>query len=648
MGDYEFERTPLGAQPDELMSDEDDASSNLYLCDEYDELSLLSDDSLSSEENLPKRRKLATNNGIDDLGPSTSGQSSNLNLLINGITRDDEIEDFAIKTEPDDGTWLEYFYSTINQTYDESESHEDLTTNWGSVADVFFDHMYCKTNQNDIEQEFKDVAEVLPENNPSGINWGPVDGASLNRFGFTVNEVGIKSELYKQLRNKRPYDFFKVFITDDIISYMVEQTNIYADQSLRNKKELKGHEKAWVPTNNRELEIFLGIIVWTGLVQLPRIKMYWSNSVLYANKVKNVMPRNRFEQLLQMWHFSNNEDVTFSNNRLQKLTPLIDKVQERFQEVMTPDSCIYIQEISVPFRSELRFFHCIKDENCVFRIKAYKLCTTSGYTYDFQIRCVYDTQEDDDVVFSLLDQLLDAGRTIYIDNYASVSLARRLLERKTHLVGTVRAKTELNSSEVLIKKLKKREVFAQQSSCGIVMMKWRNPPDVLLLTTTKHTDETVKVHRGRQPKAIVDYNKAKAQAQLQPYTHCFSWGTKWYKKLAIEMILGSAFVNAFLLFKEISKNKMSIIDFKESLAETLLHTSNSSGAVPKEINSAHKLQHSRKNRCVVCYAKTKEKFGRMAAQNKSTRTNWYCPACKKNYCVSCFFVVHNATKYEYN
>lgn len=43
-------------------------------------------------------------------------------------------------------------------------------------------------------------------------------------------------------------------------------------------------------------------------------------------------------------------------------------------------------------------------------------------------------------VLELAGPLLDAGRTLYCDNwYTSVSLASQLLDRYTHLVGTLRA-----------------------------------------------------------------------------------------------------------------------------------------------------------------------------------------------------------------
>lgn len=88
------------------------------------------------------------------------------------------------------------------------------------------------------------------------------------------------------------------------------------------------------------------------------------------------------------------------------------------------------------------------------------MCTTGGYTYDLGVYCGNDSQGNGNatanIVFSLLNNLLDTGRKVYTDNYyTSVSLASRLLTRQTHLIGTVRANRKLNAQDVLNKKLKK-------------------------------------------------------------------------------------------------------------------------------------------------------------------------------------------------
>ena len=54
------------------------------------------------------------------------------------------------------------------------------------------------------------------------------------------------------------------------------------------------------PTNDVEMLKFLGIIIDMGLVQMPKLEYYWSNSQLYGSEIiRSAMARDRFELLLK-------------------------------------------------------------------------------------------------------------------------------------------------------------------------------------------------------------------------------------------------------------------------------------------------------------------------------------------------------------
>lgn len=107
----------------------------------------------------------------------------------------------------------------------------------------------------------------------------------------------------------------------------------------------------------------------------------------------------------------------------------------------------------MPWRGRLVFRQFIPSKSHKYDIKFFKLCLPHGYTHKFKI---YIGDEDSEtnidkdtglplglsepVVLHLCQNVLDNGRTLYIDNfYTSVSLAKSLLKRKTHLVGTLRS-----------------------------------------------------------------------------------------------------------------------------------------------------------------------------------------------------------------
>lgn len=483
----------------------------------------------------------------------------------------------------------------------------------------------------------------------------------MKSFPFDDKNVGIKPEYYN-LFEKEPIDFYKLFVTDDVIRHIVNETNIYAQQKLNLKRPKKSKTKPWTPTDKKEIEKFFGIIIWMGLLKEPQLRDYWSTNYLFENNIKKNMTRNRFEQLLSMLHFNDNEAASKKGDeefdRLHKITPLLQKLIEKFQLITNPGKNICIDETMVPFRGRLKFKQYIKNKRNKFGIKLYKLCLENGYTYNFKVYCGKDTTQESrnssfNVVMHLLDGLLDAGRTLFTDNYyTSVTLAHELLNRQTHLVGTVRSNRKLNCTEVVKKKLKKNEIFAQESNTGIVMMKWLDTRDVLILTT-QHTDERKAVRqRGKEiekPLAVVDYNESKAfidlSDQLKAYNHCLRRGTKWYRKLAMELLFGSAMVNAYIIYKEVTQTKISITEFKKQVVLKLIEVENlTTDSLASRDPEPHVLTESKKNRCVVCYSKIKEEYGRKEAQNKTARSKYQCNVCKRNYCVPCFFEEHKANR----
>jgi hypothetical protein len=453
------------------------------------------------------------------------------------------------------------------------------------------------------------------------LTWGPVDGSHLKVFDF---DVGVKAEFYIMYQ-KDPYDFYKLFVTDDIIEHIAEQTNPYAQQQLRHKGPFQSKKsKPWAPTNTEEIEHFFIIILWMGLLT-PQLRDYWSRNFLFETNLKKIMNRNRFAQLLPMLHFNDNEVADNQDqeiDKLHKIRPLMQKLLTRFQDVVNPGRNVCIDETMVPFRGRLKFKQYIKNKRHKFGIKLYKLCLESGYTYDVKIYCGIDTQHggnaSSNVVMSLMSGLLDTGRTLYPDNfYTSVTLAHELIKRKTQLVGTVRTNRKMNCVDVTKQKIKKNEILARESNTGIVMLKWCDKRVVLMLST-KHTNQTKKVQqRGKEVEKsamIVGYNESKAfidlSDQMKAYSHCLRRGNKWYRKLATELLFGSAIVNAYVVYKEVTQNKISITDFKKLVVLKLLgQFFNENRDDPKQVGNNHQLVESR----MCCYI------------------------CKKYYCRTCFF-----------
>ena len=127
-----------------------------------------------------------------------------------------------------------------------------------------------------------------------------------------IRYTGEEKILQQLPRNSTSEDFFKLYITDEIIDEVVTQTNLYARQYLEKEKDnLKPNSTAhqWKPTDMAEMLIFLGLLMLMGIVHKPRMTMYWSRDNIMKTPIFNqVMRSDRFLLLLRFLHFTDNSE----------------------------------------------------------------------------------------------------------------------------------------------------------------------------------------------------------------------------------------------------------------------------------------------------------------------------------------------------
>lgn len=107
-----------------------------------------------------------------------------------------------------------------------------------------------------------------------------------------------------------------------------QQTYMHSKKNILGilQENVKEHSivSLWKDTNKEEIEIFIGLLLRMGLDTKPSMKCYWSQFILYKNEFPNRsgISRNRFEALLSMIHFSDNEKCP-QGNRLTKKNVLL-------------------------------------------------------------------------------------------------------------------------------------------------------------------------------------------------------------------------------------------------------------------------------------------------------------------------------------
>ncbi|XP_055918321.1 piggyBac transposable element-derived protein 4-like [Eupeodes corollae] len=295
--------------------------------------------------------------------------------------------------------------------------------------------------------------------------------------------------------------------------------------------------------------------MYMGIVKYPSIAHYWNTGNFFKNSfVPKVMSRNRFQLILKFIHFADNS--AFRGNRLGKVSTLLELLERNFVNARTPNEILALDESMIPWRGRLQFRQYSPGKSHKYGVKVYKLWDPYGYTYTSSIyagktesniqrgRPTPTTSYSTQIVLDLAEKYLDQGRTIATDNfYTSVSLAKHLLDRQTHLFGTLRNSRTGNPKEVTNAKLKKHEVKGMEDS-GIVIAKWKDKRDVLMLSTKHGLEEvgTGKRNRDGQEikklRMIVDYNHAKQGIDISDQMACYFTPLRktirWYHKIAFE------------------------------------------------------------------------------------------------------------------
>ena len=501
--------------------------------------------------------------------------------------------------------------------------------------------------------------------------WGPCTFQTA-KFGFS----GPRNPQIN-ITESTPYEIYRYFLTDEMLKLIVEETNRYAQQYVSaNQLRRRSLMSKWKDTNAEEIQVFLGIIAIMGVSPLPRLHLYWSKDKKYRNlRIVELMTRERFEMLLKGLHFCNNEDN--SSGRLFKIEKILNLAIHQFKQAVTPGQEVVIDETMIPWRGRLSFRQYIPGKAHKYGVKIYKLCTVEGYTWNFKVYCGREeeggrgnvqTLHSENVVMKLMENLLLAGRTLFVDNfYTSLTLANALLAKQTFMCGTLRQNRKGNPKEVCQKKQKRGDVIGSETENGIRVIKWMDKRPVLMMTTKpEHFDVLIATGRKKQnnedvlkPQAVLDYNAAKkgvdVSDQMSAYYTCVRKTVKWYKKVFIEIILGTAILNSWYVHSKLSGRKVDILNFRDAVIDEMTKQANESHEEETLPVKARKVPLQRhhlgkhdgparkmRKRCKNCYDNIKRSEGTEVARKRAKRVSTFCEECedKPSLCLDCFNKLH--------
>ena len=392
---------------------------------------------------------------------------------------------------------------------------------------------------------------------------------------------------HPEMEGKTPIEVFRMYWDDKMCDMIVKESNHYARQRNDQTFEL----------TRGELDQFLGIVLLTGYISLPRQRMYWEKSEDFQIPIiGKSLSRSRFEQIKRNLHFANNEDLP-AGDKAAKVRPLLEELNRVLLQFGVIDSKLSVDEQMVPYfgRHSCKMF--MKGKPVRFGFKLWVLASSGGYPYRVELYTGKNTGQSDnsqteslglggDVVLRLLDCLqAPQQHEVYFDNFfSSYGLITTLREKGIRATGTVRdnrlKKCPLPDNKTADKA--NRGEYWCKASDGVLAVKWKDNKAVTVVTNHSGVTPLKKASRWSQkekkkvqvtqPYLIHEYNQYMGGVDLVDgavgvYRPALRWN-KWYGTLVINTF-GLLRVAAWQMHRRCSK-EVDQLTFTREIALELL------------------------------------------------------------------------------
>ena len=237
-----------------------------------------------------------------------------------------------------------------------------------------------------------------------------------------------------------------------------------------------------------DVKQFIGLVLYMGLVKLPRISDYWSKCELFNIPfVKSIMPRNKFRILSRFLHFTENKQMKSSNDKLFKFRDIFNYFLEVWWSNYSGGEHLNIDETSIPFRGRLNIkqYNPLKPNE--FGVKAFSLADSStGYVIRWYI---YAGKEGDrslsvnQIVLNLLKGLENQGIHLFCDNYfTNIVLLEQLEKGQISLTGTMTKRRKFLPKMKDFQKIQIASNISVKKCNNMLLTLWKDKKDIFVLT----------------------------------------------------------------------------------------------------------------------------------------------------------------------
>lgn len=524
-----------------------------------------------------------------------------------------------------------------SETSDAEDSDEEAITNDENESVINVPRRRCRVlSSSDSDEETENTFQET-ETAADGTVWKKfAEGGIPGRLSSTCVFKGVKGPTGYAKRNVMADNLvsaFSLIIDNSIIKHIKKCTE-------EEGRRIFGYD--WT-TTLPEIRAFIGILYARGAYEAKNLKLSYLWSAKWGPEFfRRTMPRDKFKQILRFIRFDKRTERSrrLQTNKFALVSEIWDKFIENSQACYQPGQNITVDEQLFPTKARCKFIQYMPNKPNKFGIKFWLASDVSSkYVLNGFPYLGKDEQRpssillSEHVVLKLVEPYTNCGRNITTDNFfTSMSLATKLLAKKTTLVGTIRGnKRELPKVAKQRKdNMSRFSTLLYKSENSVLTIYKSKPNKRVAVLSSRH--KFVKIDRSNKkmlPDSIQFYNKTKFGVDMtdqmaRKYT-VKSSSRRWPLQIFFN-ILDLAAINAWILYKEATGIQIQRKQFLFQLAEQLStdyraerQKKSSKNEDPQTSNTTYS------NKRKICQV-------RLCHNNK---TNNICEKCQKYVCGRC-------------
>lgn len=421
---------------------------------------------------------------------------------------------------------------------------------------------------------------------------------------------------------------FSLIINHYIIEHIIKCSEAEAFKVL---------DKKWELSQNK-LYAFLGLLYARGAYEANNldVSLLWSGEwgPLFFSET---MSRSNFQEIMRFIRFDKKHERSqrLKSNKFALISEIWDRFIENSQNCYKPGAYLTVDEQLFPTKTRCRFTQYMPNKPDKFGIKFW---LASDVNSKYIINGFPYLGKDDNrqttvplgefVVLKLMEPFTGCGRNVTMDNFfTSIPVAEKLLAKRTTVIGTIR-KNKRDLPDIVKHKKDDMKRFSSQfyKSNHLTVTVYKGKPNKkVVILSSMHNSITIENNEKCLPETVKFYNQTKfgvdvTDLMARKYS-VKSKSRRWPLQVFFN-ILDLAGINAWILYKETTGEKITRQDFLFMLAKELVQDYKNTNMEKSFLKLPPDNTSNIRKKCQI----------RHCNGNKATRI---CSSCKKAVCGKC-------------